>query len=198
MTIALFELTTYSAGDIAGFQSCYRTKTAVTNIAVRGGTNSNAGAGEAELDIEVVLGLAPEARLLVYEAANGGTGTIDELTAVADQDRAQVMSSSWGICEAFLGASAAKAENSVFEQAAAQGQSMVSIPGDEGSEGCLPNDFSPQGTVLGQHRGAERCSGRHVRSHRLRSGQRRRRGVGGERDNPSDRGHVQLRRRHPA
>ena len=96
-----------------------------------------------------MLGLAPEAHLLVYEAENGGTGTIDELTAIADQDRAQVMSSSWGVCEAFLGTSAAKAENTVFEQAAAQGQSMVSIPGDEGSEGCLPNDFAAEGASLG-------------------------------------------------
>ena len=148
VTIALFELTTYSASDIAGFQACYRTKTPIKNIAVKGGTNSNAGAGEAELDIEVVLGLAPKAHLLVYEAANGGTGTIDEYTAIADQDKAQVMSSSWGVCEAFLGGQAAAAENTVFEQAAAQGQSMISIPGDEGSEGCLPNDFSPDGTII--------------------------------------------------
>ena len=148
VTIALFELTTYSASDIAGFQACYRTKTSIKNIAVKGGTNSNAGEGEAELDIEVVLGLAPKAHLLVYEAANGGTGTIDEYTAIVDQDRAQVMSSSWGVCEAFLGSQAAAAENTVFEQAAAQGQSMISIPGDEGSEGCLPNDFSPDGTII--------------------------------------------------
>lgn len=149
VTIALFELTTYSASDIAAYQSCYRTDTPITNIAVRGGATSNAGEGEAELDIEVVLGLAPDARLLVYEAPNGGSGTIDELTAIIDQDKAQVMSSSWGLCEAFLGQSSAEAENTVFQQAAAQGQSMVSIPGDEGSEGCLPNDFSPDATVLG-------------------------------------------------
>jgi len=153
VTIALFELTTYSAGDIAGFQKCYGTKTPITNIAVKGGTTSNAGAGEAELDIEVVLGLDPKAHLLVYEAANGGTGTIDEYTAIVGQDKAQVMSSSWGVCEAFLGSSAAAAENTVFEQAAAQGQSMVSIPGDEGSEGCLPNDFAP-GLPVGLGKGA--------------------------------------------
>jgi DNA-binding beta-propeller fold protein YncE len=149
VTIALFELTTYKASDIAGFQRCYGTDTPIKNVPVFGGTTSNAGEGEAELDIEVVLGLAPLAHLLVYEAKNGGTGTINEYTSIVDQDRAQVMSSSWGVCEAFLGASAAKAENTIFQQAAAQGQSMVSIPGDEGSEGCLPNDFGVLGTGLG-------------------------------------------------
>lgn len=150
VTIGLFELTTYSATDIAGFQSCYHTTTPITNIAVNGGATSNAGAGEAELDIEVVLGLAPKAHLLVYETGNSGTGSMDEYDAIVTADKAQVVSSSWGQCEAFLGSSEAAAQNTIFEQAATQGQSIISIPGDEGSEGCLPNDFGTLSLSIGK------------------------------------------------
>jgi YVTN family beta-propeller protein len=150
VTIGLFELTRYSAADIASFQSCYHTTTPITNIAVNGGPTSSAGAGEAELDIEVVLGLAPKARLLVYETGNSGTGSMDEYTAIVTADKAQVVSSSWGQCEAFLGSSQAAAQNTIFEQAAAQGQSIFSVPGDEGSEGCLPNDFGTLSLSIGK------------------------------------------------
>jgi YVTN family beta-propeller protein len=147
-TIAIFESTAYDSGDIATFQQCYKTATSVKNIAVDGGTTSTAGLGEAELDIETIIGIAPKASLLVYEAPNSGTGTIDEYNAIVTQNKAQVISSSWGLCEVFLGSSASNAQNTIFEQAAAQGQSMMAVPGDEGSEGCLPNDFGVGGAGL--------------------------------------------------
>lgn len=146
-TIALYELTTYSSADVASYQACFATHTKIANLAVDGGATSSAGAGEAELDIEVVLGLAPSSSLLVYEAPNTTKASLDEYSAIASQDKAQVISSSWGQCELFLGSTAA-AENTIFKQMAAQGQSMISIPGDEGSQGCLPNDFGVHGAGL--------------------------------------------------
>ncbi|MGH9171294.1 MAG: protease pro-enzyme activation domain-containing protein [Acidimicrobiales bacterium] len=155
VTIALFEATAYDAGDVATFQKCYGTDTSITNVKVNGGTTSTAGLGEAELDIETVLGIAPKAKLLVYEVANSGVGTLDEYDAIVSQNTAEVISSSWGQCEVFLGSSAASAENTIFEQAAAQGQSMLAVPGDEGSEGCLPNDFGAGGVSTGSGSGPD-------------------------------------------
>lgn len=149
-TIALYELAAYSASDIRAFQKCYHTKTSITNVKVNGGTTNKGGAGEAELDIEVVIGIAPEAKLLVYEASpTSNTAPFNEYVAIVNQDRADVMSTSWGLCEAFVGESLSKALNTVFEQAAAQGQSMLAVPGDEGSEGCLPNDFGTDAVGIG-------------------------------------------------
>jgi YVTN family beta-propeller protein len=149
-TIALYELSAYTASDIATYQSCYKTKTSISNVAVDGGTTSTAGEGEVELDIEVVIGLAPKAKIAVYEAPNSAAGALDDYNEIVSKDTAQVISSSWGLCEDFLGQSAAEAQNTVFEQAASQGQSMISIPGDEGSEGCLPNDFGNLAVSIGK------------------------------------------------
>jgi YVTN family beta-propeller protein len=146
--IALYELSSYSASDIVGFQSCYQTHTSIKNIPVDKGTTSQAGAAQAETDIEVALGLTPQASLLVYEAPDTTTGALDEYNTIVTKDTAQVISSSWGECELFLGATA-NAENTIFEQAASQGQSMIGTPGNEGSEGCLPNDFGVLGAGLG-------------------------------------------------
>lgn len=147
-TIALYELSSYATSDIAGFQSCYDTHTSIENVPVDGGTKSRTGAAEAELDLEVALGLAPQAKLLVYEAPDTPTGALDDYDTIVTKDAAQVISSSWGECELLLGATA-QAENTIFQQAASQGQSMIGTPGDEGSEGCLPNGFGVISAGLG-------------------------------------------------
>ena len=99
------------------------------------------GADEVTLDIEVALGLAPGTKFLVYEAPNNGDkGTVDEYARIVSDDKAQVISSSWGGCE-LLGSDPAgvKAQNTIFELAAAQGQSLYVAAGDTGSTGCLSN-----------------------------------------------------------
>jgi YVTN family beta-propeller protein len=149
-TIGLYELSNYTASDISSYQSCYATHTAISNIAVEGGTTSTAGEGEVELDIEVVIGLAPRAKLDVYMAPNSNTAALDEYNTMVTQDAADVISSSWGVCEVFAGAATSKAQNTIFEQAATQGQSVFAVPGDEGAEGCLPNDFGVAGIGLGK------------------------------------------------
>ena len=52
------------------------------------------------------------------------------------QDKVSIISNSWGECEAEEGASDAHAENTLFEEAAIQGQSVLSAAGDYGSEDC--------------------------------------------------------------
>lgn len=140
-TIALYELEPHDASDIAAYQACYGTHALVSNVLVDGGAGTGPGAGEAALDIEDTIGLAPQANYLVYEGPNSnsgspGAGPYDTWNAIISQDRARVVSASWGQCEALEGASDAGAENTLFEEAAAQGQTIVSASGDEGSEDC--------------------------------------------------------------
>jgi len=136
-TVALFELEPFKATDIATFQACYFTHTSVTVFPVDHGAGTGAGSGEAALDIENVIELAPSATIDVYEAPNTLRGVFDSYTEIATADTAQVVSTSWGLCEALNGASTFS-ESAVFEEMTAQGQTVFAASGDTGSEACLP------------------------------------------------------------
>lgn len=126
--------------DIAAYQSCYGTHAKVTYLKVDGFHKSGVGEGEAALDIETVIGLAPRAHIFVYRAPNTGKAAFDIYRAIVDQDRVRVISESFGLCEHFEGARAARAVTVLYEQAAVQGQTIVASSGDQGSESCFGND----------------------------------------------------------
>jgi hypothetical protein len=135
-TVALYELEPYSASDVATYQSCYGTATPVTNVAVDGGAGTGAGSGEAALDIEDLIGLVPNTSILVYEGPNLNNGPIDTYRAIITQNRAKVISTSWGLCEPQEG-SAAATENTLFQEAAVQGQTIFAASGDHGVKDCV-------------------------------------------------------------
>ncbi len=148
-TVALYELEPVDASDIATYQACYGTHTSVSYDRIDGGAGVGAGGGEAALDIENVIGLAPASNVLVYEGPNSnssspGSGPYDVFSAIVNQDRAQVVSVSWGECEHELGAADGQAEADLFQQAAVQGQTIVAASGDSGSEDCDSGGTLPQ------------------------------------------------------
>ena len=143
-TIALYELEPYSNSDVANFESCYGINTTVNKISVDGGAGTGPGSGESILDIDNAIELAPKATISVYESPNnGGSGPLDSYAQIANNDTAEVVSTSWGICEPYLGAPSALAEESIFMQMAAQGQSMFAASGDSGSEDCYSGPGTP-------------------------------------------------------
>ena len=141
VTIGAYELEPNSVSDIATYQRCYGTHATVTYEKVDGGAGKGIGQGEAALDIEQLIGLAPRAKVLVYQGPNNnsdnpGTGPYDTLAAMVGEDQVQVISNSWGECEALEGSTDAHAENTLLQEAATQGQTFVSAAGDSGSEDC--------------------------------------------------------------
>ncbi len=143
-TVALYELEPFSSSDLASFESCYGIDTTVNVSAVDGGAGVGPGGGEAIMDIENTVELAPDATVDVYESPNnGGAGPLDGYVQIADQDTAEVVSTSWGICEPFLGSAEATAEEDVFMQMAAQGQTLFAASGDSGSEDCFSGPGTP-------------------------------------------------------
>ena len=159
--IAVFELEPFATSDIQAFDACYFGNTAattmlsrLTTIPVDGGQPAGPGSGESLLDIEDVAGLAPGANIDVYEAPNTTYGAIDEYAAIVNNDTASIVSSSWGLCEQAVEQGepgVMEAENLLFQQAAAQGQSIFASAGDSGSDDC--NAFyltSPVTPVLSQ------------------------------------------------
>ncbi len=136
-TVALYELQPYGTADVAAYQACYGTSTAVTTVPVDGGpTSTDTATDEADLDIEDVIGLAPHAAIDVYEGPNTSSGAYDTLAQIVTDDRAQVVSTSWGLCEGHLGTGEAAAEATLLQEAAAQGQTVLAASGDAGSNDC--------------------------------------------------------------
>lgn len=98
-------------------------------------------AGEASLDLEVVHGIAPGAREVVY-AFSDSSAIPDVITTIASQFPHAILSSSISAheCEQEQNAKAdAAADNQVDLAAAAQGMSIFWASGDRGAYACLPN-----------------------------------------------------------
>jgi DNA-binding beta-propeller fold protein YncE len=140
VTVALFELEPFSASDISAYETCYGIFTSVHTVRVDGGAGTGAGVGEAALDIEDVAGLAPDAKLDVYEAPNTEKGAFDDYQKIAENDTAQVVTTSWAGCEPFEGSSQVDSLEPLFEEMATNGQSVVASAGDSGSEACWDGD----------------------------------------------------------
>jgi subtilase family serine protease len=139
VTVALAEYEPNFASDISTFQACYGTQASVSYVEVDGGPKGQEASDdgeETELDAEGVLGLAPKVNLLIYQGNENGNGFYDTMNAIVSQDRAKVMSTSWGTCESEEGLQDAKAENTLFNEAAAQGQTVLVAAGDDGAQDC--------------------------------------------------------------
>ena len=96
VTVAVYELEPNDPGDIAAYQACYGTHASISYIPVDGGAGSGPGAGEAALDIENLIGFAPDVHVLVYQGPNSnsgapGSGPYDTFKAIITQDRARVV-----------------------------------------------------------------------------------------------------------
>jgi hypothetical protein len=158
--IAVYELEPFAMSDLQTFDTCYfgasQAAAMLGRVAVKpvdGGQTAGPGStGEAILDVEDVSAFAPGANIDVYEAPNNTFGTFDEYAQIVNDDVDQIATTSWGVCEQALqqgSPGVQQAENLIFEQAAAQGQTVFSAAGDAGSNDC--NAFgatSPVSPVL--------------------------------------------------
>lgn len=153
-TIAVFELEPFAMSDLRAFDGCYfgaAYRPRVQVVPVDGGAGIGFGSGEASTDVEILTALAPAADLKVYEAPNTDYGLIDEYDAIVSDDTAQLVSTSWGECEQDAlqtDPGQLVAEHVLFEQAAAQGQTVFAASGDNGSDDCgVQPDYAPAVSV---------------------------------------------------
>ena len=104
------------------------------------GSNGEAAGEEADLDVEVSGAVAPDARVYLYVGEDTDlvqlTGLYGAALRAVDDNAADVLSLSYGICEQELGLSTNLYMNNLWAQAAAQGQSVLVSSGDSGSGGC--------------------------------------------------------------
>lgn len=156
-TLAVFELSGYTQSDITTYEHQFfgpSENVPLVNVNVDGGPiTPNCPTGdeclpgpdfsgdiEVNADVETQIAIAPKiSRILVYNAPNDflGITTIDEYFSIANDDLADSISSSWGLCEPDAGLAQAQAESVAFTQMATQGQSVFSSAGDTGAFDCL-------------------------------------------------------------
>jgi subtilase family serine protease len=134
--LGLFELDGYRASDVDAYTSYFNLPAVPLHNVLVDGYSGRAGTGAAEvtLDIELQIALAPGASAIrVYEGPNSAAGVVDTYNTIATDNVAKQISSSWGLSEGSSNAALLNAENSIFMQMAAQGQSIYAASGDSGA-----------------------------------------------------------------
>lgn len=92
---------------------------------------------ETTVDLEQTGALAPGANILIYEGANGEFNTFQSVyNRIVSENRASVVTTSWGVCEQKMPAAAMTADSGIFAEAAAQGQTWFAASGDNGAYDC--------------------------------------------------------------
>jgi subtilase family serine protease len=151
-TIAIVGQTNIKVHDVQMFRSMFGLPANFDsgNIILNGedpGITSTNEEGEADLDVEWSGATAPGATVkFVLSASTPASAGID-LSAlyIVEHNLAGVMSESYGECEAGLGSTGNAFYNSLWEQAAAQGITVIVSAGDGGSAGC--DNFNTQQTA---------------------------------------------------
>ncbi len=117
----------------------------ITVVQVDGGAGPiTDNSSETTLDVQQAGGLAPAAKIVVYEAPiDARTGFIDAFYKAVNDNVADTISVSWGSFEAAVAEASQriggskisdmKLQNQIFMQAAAQGQTIIAAQGDSGS-----------------------------------------------------------------
>ena len=151
-SIAIVGRSNINLSDVSSFRS-YSALPAKQPTVVFDGANPGLVSGdqdESTLDVEWSGGVAPGAAVTFVVA--GSTATTDgvDLSAqyIVNHKTATVMSTSYGSCEAYMGAGELSFYNSLWQQAASEGISAFVSSGDSGAAGCNSGSSS-SGSMTG-------------------------------------------------
>lgn len=146
-TIGIATLADFIPGDAYTYWSSIGlnvSPTRIKQVRVDGGgeLSSDAGSGETTLDVQQSGGLAPGARIVVYDAPNTEAGFLDVFYKAIADNEVDTLSVSWGSPEIFNyeipgvsseSRAALVAYHQAFAEAAAQGISTFASAGDDGA-----------------------------------------------------------------
>jgi subtilase family serine protease len=140
-TIAIMGQSAVVPGDITNFQVAIGQTSKAPTITLVPNTGASTvytgDESESDLDLEYSTGIAPGATInFIYVGANATSSVFDSLTYAITNRIAPILNISYGECETNLGQTQYNTLNAVLQQAAAQGQSVVSAAGDDGSTDC--------------------------------------------------------------
>ncbi len=140
-TIGLVEFDLYQTSDIAAYlQLLGSPATQIShlgNVTLGGGASFGSSESEVVLDIDAVMGLAPGADVVVYDASFSGAGSsFQNVFNRMLNDGVDIISNSWAYCEDQTSQADVESIESILQAAAASGISVYSGSGDSGST-CL-------------------------------------------------------------
>jgi subtilase family serine protease len=101
---------------------------------------------EAVLDIDMVIAIDPQVKeVIAYEDGNDpfGVALIDALDQVAQDNKAQILSISYGLDESEQGTDQMNAENTALTQLASEGITVLASAGDDGAYGRTGTENYP-------------------------------------------------------
>ena len=133
-----------NSADIAAFRSAFGLPASPLAIALNGpdpglatGDNDQA---EATLAASWAGAAAPGAQILLAPAATtSATDGVDlSLAAIVDQRLANVVAVGYSACEASLSPAHQAFYSALYQQAAAEGISIIAASGDSGAAACTP------------------------------------------------------------
>lgn len=150
VTIALVADSNINPTDVADFRTLFGLSANFTsaNIILNGpDPGMNGDEGEADLDAQTAGMVAPGATINLVVSEDTLTAAGIDLSAlyIINNNIAAVMSESFGACEPALGSGGNAFYNAIWEEAAAQGTTVMVSAGDNGSAGC--DDFTTQMTA---------------------------------------------------
>jgi subtilase family serine protease len=141
-SIAVAGQSAIQVSDIENFQSASGlTKKDPTLVLVPGTGDSTVLAdgdeGESDLDVEWSGAMAPGANIVFVYTGNGGNAAVFESVQYAvDELLAPIISLSYASCETELMQSDYNTLDAFIQQAATQGQTIITASGDQGSTAC--------------------------------------------------------------
>jgi pseudomonalisin len=140
-SIAIVGRSNINLTDVREFRTAFGLPANDPQIIVNGKNPGILGSNEeseADLDVEWSGAVARKAtiKFVVSASTNSSDGTYLSAQYIVNHNLAPVMSMSFGLCEAALGASGNSFINSLWQQAAAQGISVFVSSGDSGAAGC--------------------------------------------------------------
>jgi subtilase family serine protease len=140
-TIAVMGQSEISATDITNFQDAAGLTEKTPNMILVPATGTPAFSagdeGESDLDVEWSGAMAPGATVdFVYTGNSGNSnGVFDSIAYAVDSQLGDIITVSYGSCETELALDAFDQE-STYQEAEAQGQSIIASSGDFGSTAC--------------------------------------------------------------
>jgi len=153
ISIAIVARSNIELSDVQTFRQIFKLP-AKDPIFIFNGMDPGFGGGnevEADLDVQWSGAVAPEAtiNLVITGSTFSSDGSDLSLAYIVDQRLGSILSSSFGLCEAFLGPAGNAFLKNTYEQAAAEGITVFVSSGDNGAAGCdNPTAIAPAGGGL--------------------------------------------------
>ena len=143
VTIVIVGQSAITTTDITNFQSAANLtqKAPTTTLVPNSGTSTlndtNGDEDESDLDIEWSGAIAKGATInFVYVGNNQSFSAFDSIQYAIDNNLGSIISSSYGACESDFPSADITTIQSWFQQASAQGQTIVAAAGDNGATDC--------------------------------------------------------------